>query len=143
MSTIRTNPARWTGLGLVLSLMVAASVLNGCQRASRKAPADQAPDVRVTLVVEPAPPAVGDARVVVQLADASGKPIDGAAVNVRGDMSHAGMQPVLATAAEETGGAYAADFEWTMAGDWIVTVTAVLPDGRTATRQFDLTVQKP
>jgi nitrogen fixation protein FixH len=133
---------RLTPILLALGL-VALLGLAGCQRASRQAPADQAPDVRISLAVEPAPPTVGAARVVVQLADASGKPIDGAAVNVRGDMSHAGMQPVLATAAEQSGGAYAADFEWTMAGDWIVAVTAVLPDGRTATRQFDLAVQKP
>ena len=79
---------------------------------------------------------------VIQLADIAGKPIEGATVDVRGDMSHAGMQPVMAVATG-AGGNYSADFEWTMAGDWIVTVTAALPDGRTATRQFDLTVQKP
>jgi hypothetical protein len=133
---------RLTPILLALGL-VALLGLAGCQRTSRQQPADQAPDVRITLAVEPAPPAIGAARVVVQLADASGKPIDGAAVNVRGDMSHAGMLPVLATAAEEADGVYAADFEWTMAGDWIVAVTAVLPDGRTATRRFDLAVQKP
>jgi hypothetical protein len=37
-------------------------------------------------------------------------------------------------------GEYRAAFEWTMAGDWIVTVTATLPDGHVATRQFPITI---
>ncbi len=55
-------------------------------------------------------------------------------------MTHAGMQPVLADAGSGADGVYPADFEWTMSGDWVVTVTAALPDGRTALRRFDLTV---
>lgn len=128
---------------LLLGLIIASSVLTGCQRASRQNQTDQAPDVSVTLNVEPNPPTVGKARLVVQLADAAGKSIEGAKVNVRGDMSHAGMQPVMTTAAAGAVGSYLADFEWTMAGDWIVTVSAALPDGRTSTRQFNFTVKKP
>jgi hypothetical protein len=30
-----------------------------------------------------------------------------------------------------------------MSGDWFVTVTASLPDGRTLVRRFDLTVRRP
>lgn len=140
MSTIRINSARWIGLWLLLSLWMAGSLLAGCQRASLQAVADQAPDVRVTLDVAPNPPAVGTARLIIHLADAANQPIDSATVSVRGDMSHAGMKPVIATAAGDTGGNYSTGFEWTMAGDWIVTVTAVLPDGRTAMRRFDLSV---
>ena len=143
MITTKNKVARWAGLWLLLSLMIASSVLAGCQRASKQGQTDQAPDVSVALSVDPSSPAVGKAQVVVQLADTAGKPIEGATVDVRGDMSHAGMQPVMATATAGAAGSYPADFEWTMAGDWIVTVTAALPDGRTATRQFDLTVQKP
>ena len=137
-----SNIERWIRFLLLLSLIITSSVLAGCQRASKQGQTDQAPDVSIALSVEPSPPAVGKAQVVVELADATGKPIEGATVDVRGDMSHAGMQPVMA-AATGAGGSYSADFEWTMAGDWVVTVTAALPDGRTATRQFDLTVQKP
>jgi len=58
-------------------------------------------------------------------------------------MSHAGMQPLLADAAETTGGIYQAQWTWSMAGDWLVTATAALPDGRTLVRRFDLTVARP
>ena len=57
-------------------------------------------------------------------------------------MTHAGMQPVLADATEEAPGSYRADFAWTMSGDWIVTVTATLPDGAVAEQQFDLSVTR-
>ena len=136
-----TNIVRRIGF-LLLSLIITSSVLAGCQRVSRQNQTDQAPDVTVTLNVEPSPPVVGKARLVVQLADAAGKPIESATIDLRGDMSHAGMQPVMVTSTAGAAGSYPTDFEWTMAGDWIVTVTAALPDGRTATRQFDLTVQK-
>jgi hypothetical protein len=60
-------------------------------------------------------------------------PLEGAEVRVEGNMSHAGMVPVLATAQEEAPGIYAvSDFRFTMAGDWILTTRATLPDGRWA-----------
>ena len=127
-------------LALSISLFVLLLGLASCQRASRQSEADQAPDVRVTLAVEPDPPAVGKARITITLTDAAGQPIEGATVKLRGDMTHAGMQPVLAAAGSGAEGVYPADFEWTMSGDWVVTVTAALSDGRTAMRGFDLTV---
>lgn len=127
-------------LALSISLLALLLGLAGCQRASRQSEADQAPDVRVTLAVEPDPPAAGTARFTITLADAAGQPIEGATVKLRGDMTHAGMQPVLADAGSGAAGAYPVDFEWTMSGDWVVTVTAALPDGRTALRRFDMTV---
>jgi hypothetical protein len=50
---------------------------------------------------------------------------------------------VLADAAETTAGVYEAQWVWTMSGDWFVTVTATLSDGRTLVRRFDLTVSRP
>lgn len=120
------------GLALMLSLA-------GCGRASR--PAGQSPDVEVSLTVDPSPPGVGASRMVITLTDAGGAPIDGAEVTIKGDMIHAGMKPVLAEVSGGSGGRYETPFEWTMGGDWIVTVTARLPDGRLAARQFDLSVQ--
>ena len=78
----------------------------------------------------------------VRLSDASGAPVEGASVSLKGDMSHAGMTPVLADAAETAGGVYQAQWVWTMSGDWFVTVTVALPDGRTLVRRFDLTVRR-
>ncbi|HOU41364.1 MAG TPA: FixH family protein [Promineifilum sp.] len=98
--------------------------------------------MQLTLSPDPDTLVVGPLRLDVTLRDASGAPIDGATdVSLRGDMSHAGMEPVLATAAGQGNGIYRADFTWTMAGDWIVTVEATLPDGRLKVTQFEYAIQ--
>lgn len=84
---------------------------------------------------------VGPAVLEITLTDAGGAPVDGATLNARGDMSHAGMVPVVREGhTRSRQGIYNVPFEWTMAGDWIVTVDAQLPDGQTISRQFELTV---
>ena len=58
----------------------------------------------------------------------------------RGDMSHAGMAPVIASSEDDADGVYRIPFEWTMAGDWFVDVTVTLADGREVVQRFDLSV---
>jgi hypothetical protein len=125
---------------LVAALLIVSAA--GCQRASQQTPADQTPEITATLIVDPDPALVGPASMSVRLSDASGAPVEGASVSLKGDMSHAGMTPVLADAAETAGGVYQAQWVWTMSGDWFVTLTANLPDGRTLVRRFDLTVRR-
>ena len=48
------------------------------------------------------------------------------------------MTPVFADATEFEPGRYRATLEFTMGGDWVVTVHAALPDGRKIDRQFDV-----
>jgi hypothetical protein len=131
------RPLLWSLLAVLLMASLAA-----CPRASQQTPADQAPEIAATLIFEPDPALVGPASVAVRLNDASGAPVKGATVSLKGDMSHAGMQPVLAGASETAAGVYEAQWVWTMSGDWFVTVTAALPDGRTLVRRFDLTVRR-
>ncbi len=125
---------------VAIAMMLAAT---GCQRASQQASIDQAPEIAAVLTIDPDPALVGPATLAVQLNDAGGAAVEGATVSLKGDMSHAGMQPVLADAAETSGGLYQTPWVWTMSGDWFVTVTAALPDGRTLVRRFDLTVRRP
>lgn len=123
---------------LALALMVA--FVAGCRQSAATA-TDEAPDVQMTLAAVPEQHVVGSSQLALTLLDAAGRPIDGATdVRLRGDMSHAGMEPVLATASAAGDGRYVADFEWTMAGDWFVTVEATLPDGRVKSARFDLSV---
>lgn len=53
-------------------------------------------------------------------------------------MSHSGMAPVFADAAEFEPGQYRANMELTMAGDWIVLVHVTLPGNRKLDRQFEI-----
>ncbi len=129
---------------LVLFALLLALLPTGCQRASQQTTADQAPEITAVLTVAPDPALVGPATLLVQLTDANGAPVESATgISLKGDMSHAGMQPVLAEASGGAGGVYQAQWAWTMAGDWFVTVTATLPDGRTLLRRFDLAVSRP
>ncbi|MCP4425999.1 MAG: FixH family protein [Chloroflexi bacterium] len=83
---------------------------------------------------------VGPTTLTLTLHDADGAPINDAAITVKGDMSHAGMVPVLAKASNGQNGVYEMPFTWTMGGDWIVTVEVELGDGRTATQQFTFSI---
>jgi hypothetical protein len=110
------------------ALALAASFLmTGC----RGAPETGDGGLALELAISPTPPAVGPARLIITLRDTVGDPLDGAEILVEGNMSHAGMVPVLGTAEAEGGGRYAIpEFRFTMAGEWILTARATLPDGR-------------
>lgn len=125
---------------LLILLILLILAVAGCARASDQPVSDE---VTVTLEVLPDPAVVGGATVIVTLADAAGNPIEDAAVNVKGDMNHAGMVPVLASAEQGPGAVYEMPFQWTMGGSWIITVEATLADGTTVTRRFDVSVGMP
>lgn len=123
---IDTRLSKWL---LILLLTLA---LAGCDRGSK-----DLPSVTVDLVVSPEPPQIGPAAITVGLSDARG-PISGAALELEGNMHHAGMVPVFAQASEIAPGRYQADLEFTMSGDWFILVRAELPDGRSMERQVDI-----
>lgn len=83
---------------------------------------------------------VGETEMLVRLTDSNGRPAANAAIEVRGDMSHAGMVPVVRTGQTDAAGLFATPFEWTMSGDWFVTVTFTLPDGRSGAERFNYTI---
>jgi len=102
-----------------------------------------ADDVRVTWNTATTP-AVGEPLVAdVTLETADGVPVTGASLEIEGHMSHPGMAPVLAAAEEQEDGTYVVRFELTMAGDWIVLVKGVLPDGRTVSHRVDIANVQP
>jgi hypothetical protein len=96
--------------------------------------------VNMRFEVDPNPPAVGPSHLTIVLTDGNGLPIDGANVEIKADMSHDGMQPLRAKTRTGADGTYETPFKWTMGGDWVMTVTAALPDGLVTERRFDVTV---
>ena len=95
-------------------------------------------DIRLIMAIEST--TVGPTSLIVTVTDAAGVPINDAAISVKGDMSHAGMVPVLADVTGGDDGVYEMPFEWTLGGDWVVTVEATLPDGRSTTQQFNFAI---
>ncbi len=123
----------------LLALCALSLLLAACGGAE-----ENLPNVSVGLTVSPDPPLVGPATVVVSLQDADGQAIGGAEMRLEGTMTHAGMVPVFADAAETSPGQYKAALEFTMGGDWVIIVRATLPDGRSLERQIDVPgVQSP
>jgi hypothetical protein len=133
-------PTRLRGLAFFLLLVLTMVAMAGCR--GRQEPGD--PTLTMEVDISPTPPAVGPAQILVTLQDTAGAPLGEAVVTVEGNMSHAGMVPVVDTAHATRPGRYMVpDFDFTMAGDWVLTVQADLPDGRTARLEYGTTVVGP
>ena len=84
---------------------------------------------------------VGETTIRVTVQDADGNAIaDPGALQVRGDMRHAGMKPVFAQADQASDGVFNLPFEWTMAGAWIVEARLTLPNGDVAAQNFNFEI---
>jgi len=128
-SAAQRDARRRAPLGAALALALACACGRG---------ADPAADVSLDVSWDPAPASVGATTFTLTLADAGGAPVEGASVEVEGNMSHAGMVPVLGTADEVGPGRYVVELDLTMGGDWFLLVDAMLPDGRSLERTYDV-----
>jgi hypothetical protein len=88
--------------------------------------------------VSPHPPRVGAVTIDVEPLDAKGQPVSGAHVELEGNMSHAGMSPVIGVTREIDPGKYRGTLPLTMAGDWIVLVNVTLANGERVQHQIEL-----
>lgn len=124
-----------------LTILLAALLLlvgaGACSRGDESEGSDDG--LQVTLEVTPQPPAIGPAQLVITIEDDAGEPVSGASLELEGNMSHAGMQPVFVEASEDGPGRYVSEgFEFTMGGDWIITISGTLVDGSELRRTFDV-----
>ncbi len=106
-------------------LLAFCFLIAGCQSSE-----DPASDIQLEWEITPNPPTVGEATLQMTLRDSTNQLLTGADINVEGNMSHPGMQPVLASAEEMEPGVYSAPIEFTMAGDWFFIIESTLPDNR-------------
>jgi|GEM_PF-409754 len=114
-------------------------LLAGCNSDQSIAPI--ADDLMIDLDINPDPPTVGKTTLMISVHDADGNPIDGATIEVHGDMDHEGMTPIDRQVSNSQEGTYHIPFEWSMGGGWILEVTVTLPDNKGIAHQtFDLFV---
>ena len=95
---------------------------------------DDAPGFEVKLEIFPSPAQTGPSELKITIYDEQSNPVEDLVLQVRGDMSHAGMTPITVEGIQAELGTFTVPFEWTMAGDWMITITTTLPDGRTLYR---------
>ena len=126
------RPRHQTWLPAIASC-IATLLLAGCRTVA-------SPDSGITFAwtIAPQPPRVGNATFTVNLLDRTAKPVTGAQVKLEADMSHPGMAPVFAKAAETAPGNYIGHLQFSMAGDWVILVRGALANGQRIDRQVDV-----
>jgi hypothetical protein len=129
---------KWSAfVNLMLLVLFLGLALTGCRSSS------QAPDVDMTLEMEPTPLVVGPSGLLITLSDSNGSPLDGATVKAEASMpDREGMNPLKVSLRSGENGEYEAPFSWTMEGKWVMDVTATLPDGGQITHSFDVSVHE-
>ncbi|MEX2602222.1 MAG: FixH family protein [Balneolaceae bacterium] len=121
-------------LSCTVILLLAISVaITGCQVSN-----EDSSGIQVQWELDPDPPVTGMSTLHIALSDSTGEAVTGAEIELEGNMSHPGMQPVLSTAEEVASGEYEARFEFTMAGDWFILLQMKLPDEMVIERQIDI-----
>jgi len=98
------------------------------------------PNLLIDLVYLPSEPRIGPTELLVTVRRADGAPLADAALDIRGDMAHAGMVPVLRQARTDAQGQARVPFEWTMGGGWFVEIIVTAPDGEQGRGFFELDV---
>jgi hypothetical protein len=117
----------------VFWLIALMLLITGCRNSLMQ---DANPNIRISMYTDPILPVVGDATLIVRLSTPpDNTPINNAQkIEIKADMTHAGMIPVLAeTTAPGEDGYYRIPINFNMAGDWVITITATLADGTVAT----------
>ncbi len=126
-------------ISLLIGLILVAGIFSGCRQTATPPPDASTQAASITVATTPDPPMTGDSTMTITVTK-DGAPVADAPVSVRGDMNHAGMKPVLADGTTAADGTVEVPFNWSMGGDWIVTVTVTLPDGSEVSQDFDYTV---
>jgi len=120
-----------------------AMVAGSCGDPASEPVALRSEGTRLVVAVEPAAPRVGANALSIEVRDASGEPVAGAAVEARVVMHAMGTMPAMggpASVREEGPGRYRADFDLAMGGTWRVEIVATPPEGSAARVEGSLTV---
>lgn len=103
-------------------LLLLALLLAACNGSSQSTIANN-----FNVQLSAAPEGRSGSHLTVKLTDKENKPVTDAKVGLEGDMTHAGMAPVIADPVADDAdgtldGVYQIPFAFSMAGDWLVTV---------------------
>jgi hypothetical protein len=119
-------------LAATLFLLV-NSHLNGCAKSS-----DVSNEVNLAYESDPSPPRIGLNAFTVTLTGHNRERLAGARVSLEGDMSHAGMKPVVGETKEVGPGRYQGTLDLGMRGDWTVLFHITLANGQTFDREMKI-----
>lgn len=122
-------------------LVLIALTVVSCRESAQATPTPSA-SIQINLSYDPDPPTPGDGTIIVALTGSDGTPYTEAQrVAVRGDMTHAGMAPENGSVETGENGVYRVPFNWSMGGDWILTVTVTLAAGGQVSEEFEVSIE--
>lgn len=123
--------------------VVLAVVLAACgSSAQPAAPVESGASSQVNIKVEsnPSPAMMGDVELILIITDGDGKPIEGATVDVSADHTDMTGMGMSGLAAEQGGGRYSINANFSMSGNWKITVY-VRKDGLDYKEDIEFKVQ--
>lgn len=109
---------------VVAVFLIVVALVGACSAPPAAAPTPASSgQPEITVSTNPNPPnSQADTELIIDVKDASGQPLTGAAVNLLADMMGHSMGVMQGQATEQGNGRYAAFVPLSMAGNWKVTV---------------------
>jgi len=123
-----------------VSLLVLVSVLLAACAGSAT-PDSSAKPVNIKVESDPSPAVVGDAELVLTVTDANGNPIEGARVDVSADHTDMSGMGMSGAATDQGSGRYSIHANFSMTGNWKLTVYVRNDEGPDYEEDIDFKVQ--
>ena len=124
----------FVGLLVILSVLLVAC-------AGSATPDSSAKPVNIQVESNPSPAAVGDAELVFTITDSSGNPIQGARVDVSADHTDMSGMGMSGAATDQGSGRYSINANFSMTGNWKLTVYVRNDAGLDYKEDIDFKVQ--
>lgn len=125
----------------LLILLLFGSVACGGGKEEMAPGASTTDEINISLTTNPNPPASGQVQVIVTLTDVAGQTIDNADVYILGGHTEMGGMNLEGEAVGQGNGRYTFRADFSMSGDWLVTVEVRDVGTETIRQEFDLPVQ--
>jgi hypothetical protein len=133
---IKMRKLVFVGLLVVISVLLAA-----CSGSATPAQDGSAKPVTIKVESNPAPAVVGDAELVFTITDASGNPVEGARVDVSADHTDMSGMGMSGAATDQGSGRYSINANFSMTGNWKLTVYVRNDQGLDYKEDIDFKVQ--
>jgi hypothetical protein len=121
-------------------IVVISVLLAACGGAATPAASTSSTTANIEVTTNPNPVATGDVELILNITDSDGNPIEGATVDVAVEHTGHGGMEMNGLATEQGGGRYAITANFSMSGNWKITVF-VRKEGLDYQQEIELPVQ--
>jgi hypothetical protein len=126
----------FVGLFVIVAILLAA-----CGGSATPAADDSAKPVNIKVESNPTPAVVSDAELIFTITDANGNPVEGARVDVAADHTDMSGMGMSGAATDQGSGRYSINANFSMTGNWKLTVYVRNDAGLDYKEDIDFKVQ--